>query len=91
MKRNNNSGFATIIIIFLIFIVGLFVGGVFYLLGSQKAVSQKTSQTNEAMVQKEADSSETVSETVIESELDALQINSIDGDLNDVDRDASQI
>ena len=95
----NNRGFAVILIVMAIFVVGLAIGGLFYFLGSQNSKSEIPEPTPEEQVVEPSlspspsatpsDVSDSKDLNIIQGELDNTQVDSPDSDLKDVEKDAS--
>ncbi|MBI2103843.1 hypothetical protein HYT59_02470 [Candidatus Woesebacteria bacterium] len=83
----NNQGIAILIIVIAIFIIGLAVGGVAYFIGSQSA--PKESAGSNKVVQTAKETPAPVDEAALEKELNDTQLNEIDSDLKDIDRDVT--
>ena len=85
--NKNNRGVAILIIVIAIFIIGLAIGGVAYLIGSQNA--PKESGESGKVVQTAKETPGPVDEAALEKELNDTQLNQIEADLKDLDRDVA--
>ena len=96
MKKSN--GFAVILVVIIIFVVGLAIGGLFYFLGSQNSskdmIPEQTqipeaTETPSPTPSPAKDVSDSKDLNIISGEIDGTTVDSIEADLKDIDNDAS--